>query len=245
MTLTVTLSVKDGMVFATDSRGTIGDPRGLTAQNDTMKKMYIIGKQTVLQMSGANETGAMIIDEIMQSNSGIKATLSTTEIMKRTRGILNNRYTEWFKNMPIKPKPDSETPERPGLNITIAGFDTLNGTSKHYIYLLSSGTNFAPQLCNTGMCLTGVPQYAIYLLHRLFSSEMSLENALSLAAYVITETATQDGKVGGPLRLMYLENNKDISELDQEKVRKIIAENEVRSTKLKKLFFDEESTNEN
>jgi len=91
MTLTVTLSVKDGIVFATDSRGTIGDPRGLTAQNDTIKKMYIVGKQTVLQMSGANETGAMIIEEILQANiSGQKIT-STTELMKKARGILNSR----------------------------------------------------------------------------------------------------------------------------------------------------------
>ena len=68
---------------------------------------------------------------------------------------------------------------------------------------------------------------------------MSLENALSLAAYVITETATQDGKVGGPLKLMYLENNKDIIELNADQTREIITENEERSKKLKKLFFDE------
>ena len=89
------------------------------------------------------------------------------------------------------------------------------------------------------MCLTGVPQYAIYLLHRLFSPEMSIQNALSLAAYVITETATQDGKVGGPLQLMYLENNKDIIELDADQTKKIVNENVERSNKLEKLFFNE------
>jgi len=39
MTLTVCIEGSDGMVLASDSRGTFGDPRGLTAQNDTIKKI--------------------------------------------------------------------------------------------------------------------------------------------------------------------------------------------------------------
>jgi predicted proteasome-type protease len=239
MTLTVALSVKDGMVFATDSRGTIGDPRGLTAQNDSIKKMYVIGKQTVLQMSGANETGSMIINEIMQMNSA-QTIISTTDLMNKSREILIKRYDEWFKHMSVTPIPNSGTPEKPALNITIAGFDKIGEDIEHRIYLLSHFNNFAPQLFNTKMCLTGVPQYAIYLSHRLFSPEMSIENALSLAAYVITETATQDGKVGGPLQLMYLKKDTNVIELTTAEVQKIVTENNERSNKLKKLFFSEE-----
>jgi 20S proteasome alpha/beta subunit len=64
MTLTIILAVNEGMVFATDSRGTIGDPRGLTAQNDSIKKQYKLDDNTIVQMSGSNEAGAIILDEI-------------------------------------------------------------------------------------------------------------------------------------------------------------------------------------
>jgi 20S proteasome alpha/beta subunit len=233
MTLTVALSVKDGMVFATDSRGTIGDPRGVTAQNDTIKKMYVVGKQTVLQMSGANEIGSNIIDEILQTDNP-QTLSSTTEVMDRARTLLKTRYDEWFKGMPISPIPNSGIPERPSLNFTIAGFDNTN---IHRIYSLNSSMNFAPLLFNTGMCLSGVLQYAIYLLNRLFSQEMDIEDALALAAYVITETATQDGKVGGPLQLMSLKDGGIVAELTADKILEIVNENTERSSKLKELFF--------
>jgi 20S proteasome alpha/beta subunit len=236
MTLTVALSVKDGMVFATDSRGTIGDPRGLTAQNDAIKKMYVVGKQTVLQMSGANETGSKIIDEILQTDNP-QTLSSTTDVMDRTRRVLKNRYEEWFARMPIIPIQNSGIPQRPSLSFTIAGFDDQDYKSMHRIYSLDSSFDFAPLLYNTGMGLTGVPQYAIYLLHRLFSQEMNIEDALALAAYVITETATQDGKVGGPLQLMSLKDGGSVVELTAEKILEIVNENMERSNKLKELFF--------
>lgn len=238
MTLTVALSIKDGMVFATDSRGTIGDPRGLTAQNDAIKKLYVLGNQTVLQISGANETGYMIIDELLKTCN--QSTMSTTEIMSKARDLLIKRYDEWFKNMPIIPIPNSGTPERPALNFTIAGFDNIESQNvAHRIYVLTSQNNFAPQLFNSGICLTGVPQYAIYLLHRLFSKDMSIDNALSLAAYVITETASQDGKVGGPLQLMSLKNGGEVAEISAEQIKQLVAKNNDISTKLKQLFLED------
>jgi len=141
--------------------------------------------------------------------------------------------------MPIKQVQNLGFPERPHLNITISGFDNHDTGYLHRIYSLNSGSNFAPQLFNTGICLTGVPQYAIYLLHRLFSSEMSVENALSLSAYVITETATQDGKVGGPLQLMSLKDGENVVEISQDDINKIVEENNTRSIKLRELFFSD------
>ena len=40
MALVVCFRGKDGLIFAADSRGTIGDPRGLTAITDSMLKMF-------------------------------------------------------------------------------------------------------------------------------------------------------------------------------------------------------------
>jgi len=39
MTLIASIKAQDGIVLASDSRGTIGDPRGLTAIDDVHKKI--------------------------------------------------------------------------------------------------------------------------------------------------------------------------------------------------------------
>jgi len=237
MTLTVALGVESGMVFATDSRGTIGDPRGITAQNDTIKKQYILSTHTVLQMSGANETGAMLIEEI-QKWCEKQENPTTTDIMYQTRKILITRYNEWFAGMPPIPLQNVQVPPRPQLNITICGYDIKsNHNPVQRIYLLSSSMNFPPQLFNTNMCLTGIPQYAIYLLHRLFTPTMPLSSAVRLAAYVITETATQDGKVGGPLQIIQMDVKNGAKGLNTDEINNIMKENNKINTKLRNLFL--------
>lgn len=54
------------MVLASDSRGTFGDPRGITAQNDNMKKVYGVSKYVGVLFAGSGELGANIINEIQK-----------------------------------------------------------------------------------------------------------------------------------------------------------------------------------
>jgi 20S proteasome alpha/beta subunit len=49
--------------------------------------------------------------------------------------------------------------------------------------------------------MIGVPQYAVYLSHRYYDPGISTDNATALAEYLISETASQDPKVGGPIRI--------------------------------------------
>jgi hypothetical protein len=43
------------MVLASDSRGTFGDPRAVTAQNDNMKKLYLVSKYVGVILAGSGE----------------------------------------------------------------------------------------------------------------------------------------------------------------------------------------------
>ena len=61
MTLLVALKGQDGLVLAADSRGTFGDPRGVTAQNDSQQKAHILSKHVAALQAGASEVGALII----------------------------------------------------------------------------------------------------------------------------------------------------------------------------------------
>jgi len=225
------------MVLASDSRGTFGDPRGVTAQNDNQKKLYGVSKYVGVLMAGSGELGAMIINEI-SAHVKDNNLVGVTAVMNATREILKKRYDEWFARFSLQPIPSLPSPVRPTLVVIIGGYDVDNAgkpvTQK--IYSLNCHLDFAPMLHDYGFALEGVAQYALYLLNRLYASE-SVKNLLPLAAYVITETASQDGKVGGPVQLMQIMPEEGCKILSTEEINSIIASNSSRSENLKVSFF--------
>jgi 20S proteasome alpha/beta subunit len=229
------------MVLASDSRGTFGDPRGVTAQNDNMQKVYRISKYVGVLLAGSGELGAMLIGEI--SNDVKKESIEgVTRVMEVTRGILKKRYDEFFPKFLVQPIPGVAASVRPGLVAIVGGYD-LDGNGKpaiQKIYSLNSLLDFAPMLHDYGFCLEGVAQYALYLLNRLYASESAVKNLLPLAAYVITETASQDGKVGGRVQMLKITPEEGCKILAAEEINSIIESNSVRSENLKVSFFKEE-----
>ncbi len=103
--------------------------------------------------------------------------------------------------------------------------------------MLNSQLDFAPQLCTTGHMLAGIPQYATYLIHRLYNPQMKLTNVCSLAAYLITETATQDPKVGGPVRIATITPGEGYRDLPETDIQVILNQNEDQNIRLREFFF--------
>ena len=62
MTLAVAIKAADAIIVAADSRGTIGDPRGLTAVNDTQQKLFQFGN-CALALAGSGEVALALLDE--------------------------------------------------------------------------------------------------------------------------------------------------------------------------------------
>lgn len=239
MTLVVCLKGKDGMVLASDSRGTFGDPRATTAQNDNMKKVYPASKYVGVLLAGSGELGAMIINEIQKKIEEDKKE-GVSPLMELIREILIKRYDEWFKGFQVIPVQGSVAPVRPTLVVIIGGYDLDNDgkPTVQRIYSLNCHSNFAPFLHDYGFALEGVAQYALYLLNRLHSPDSSVKNLLPLAAYVITETASQDGKVGGPVQMIKILPDSGCVTLNSEEINKIIESNFNRSKNLKVSFFE-------
>jgi len=213
MTLVVCLKGRDGLVLAADSRGTIGDPRGLTAINDSMIKLFKLSDYVGVLTFGQAELAAQLIQEI--KNSLRPEDLYISQIVDETRNILRTEFNEWFKNIPVDRRYKSVI-----IGFIIAGLEEDNTTKTYY---LNSALDFAPQLVVTSIAMGGVPQYATYLTHRLFNPNMSIEGLISLAHYVITETATQDPKVGGLVRVVKItpENGYEIlSQSDLDEIKK-------------------------
>jgi 20S proteasome alpha/beta subunit len=92
-----------------------------------------------------------------------------------------------------------------------------------------------------GFAVAGVPQYALYLLNRLYEPDRGVDELTALAVYVITETASQDGKVGGPIKVVTFRADTGCEALDEHAVLAVLDENRMRSQALRDSFYEESS----
>jgi 20S proteasome alpha/beta subunit len=234
MTLTVCLQGKDGLVLASDSRGTFGDPRGVTAQNDTIKKVYLVRNIGILSAGG--QQGNMIIEEVANVAEAENIE-SATKVMEKVREVGRKKFNEWFPAFPFLPVPGQNAAfSRPQLQLTIAGYDVEKEVVVPRMYSMISNFDFSPNLHDFGFALGGVAQYALYLLNRLYNVDMDIESLKHLAAYVVTETATQDGKVGGPVQMAVIVPKDGAYMVNSDEINSIVIKNEKRSKGLKDLF---------
>jgi 20S proteasome alpha/beta subunit len=230
MTLVVVLRSEDGLVIAGDSRGTIGDPRGLTAINDEHIKLFRLSKYCGLGVSGATEFASQAISVLQQKLEEEDIGEYVDQILERTRGVVRELYDNWFQKFPVA--------ERPLIALTLAGYaHNHDGSLTPKTYLISSQFDFAPQLFPLGNSLVGIPQYAVYLLHRFYDPKMKVESLARLAAYLISETATQDPKVGGPIRIATITKRAGYSAMTDEAAKAIVKKNTDQSKKLKEFFL--------
>lgn len=229
MTLVVALKTTGSIVLASDSRGTIGDPRGLTAINDTQKKLYPLGK-CGLGFSGASEVGASLLDELIKEGLD-DDTKQVDELVSQMGTKCRNLYSQWFPGM--------EFDKRPAVLFTVVGYRQVKPRPEvvyPMIYLLTSSLDFGPQLMSH-QSLIGVPQYAVYLMHRYYDTSISEEKGKALAEYLISETACQDPKVGGPVR-MALIGPVGYSEIDDTEIAAISDSNNDLNEQLRKFFTE-------
>jgi 20S proteasome alpha/beta subunit len=237
MTLLVCLKSEGKLVLACDSRGTFGDPRGVTAQNDSQIKLFRLTSRVGIMVAGVGELGATVVQalrvQITEDEAGID------EIIPKVSASLASMFDRWFPDEKFQiVQMNAEAPARPDIACVLAGFPRRGSKNEQegQIYSLVSQLNFAPLLHNYGFGLSGVAQYALYLMNRIYQSDITLENAISIAHYVITETATQDGKVGGPVRMAVISPDAGYSEIPSADSTKLKEKDRKVNEALAKLF---------
>ena len=207
VTLLTALKGKDGIALAADSRGTFGDPRGVTAQNDSQETAHILAPHVAALLAGSGEVGALIVRSAAEqiAQQGLDG---VTPVMELLRTTARTNYQEWFPSLAPIPAPQmvnsGQMAPRPDLALLVAGYECEAGvaTAEARIYQLGSNTDFSPMLHDYGFAVQGIVQYALHLLNCLYEPDRSIQELTPLAAYVIAETASQDGKVGGPVRVI-------------------------------------------
>ena len=200
MSLAVAIEATNGIVLTADSRATFGDPRGMTAVNDTVQKIYKLSPRTAVAMVGQAEIGNSLIQHIM---AGLAAQpgANVDQAAESIRSLGNQFFGQWFGPPQFMMGHSGPVPvPRPDVWFLLVGYDA-NGQSKIITMGSTPPFNFAPNLSTTGFAAAGVVPLAVYLLNRLYRRDLDLEITKDLAAYCIIETASQDGKVGGPIRL--------------------------------------------
>jgi 20S proteasome alpha/beta subunit len=239
MTLLVVLKGSDGLALAADSRGTFGDPRSITAQNDTMEKAFTVSPHVAVLLAGAGELGNTAMVGAIAAIKAAKLD-GVSAVLEPFRQHFRHQFEVWFPGVPAMPPPilaqTGQVATRPDIQLIVAGCDTP-GSTEASIYSLATGYDFAPMLHNYGFAVAGVPLYATYLLNRLHQPDRSVEELTALAVYVITETASQDGKVGGPIKVITVRPETGCVQLTAGQVAAIAQANEKRSESLRSSFY--------
>ena len=239
MTLLVALKGADGLVLAADSRGTFGDPRGVTAQNDAQQKAHILARHVAVLAAGSGEVGSLVI-ELARHKTDERQLDGATPVLEVLRETARASYNEWFPSVPaIQPLALIQTGQiavRPDLTFLVGGYE-MDGTPR--LFSLGSLFDFSPMLHEYGFAVQGVAQYALYLLNRLYEPDRTVQELVALAVYAITETASQDGKVGGPVNVVTIRPGDDgCQRLAPDAVAGVQAKNESRAQALRDSFYE-------
>ena len=243
MTLLVALKGDDGMVLGADSRGTFGDPRGVTAQNDSIRKAFILTSHVSAVQAGSAELGATVLKQTQDAIAGKAGIDGTVDVVNTLHETARRCYDTWFPSLPQTTilNPQTGVPMgRPDLTFIVGGYDKdQNGNFvRPSIYQLNSALNFAPMIHDYGFAVAGVPTYALYLLNRLYQPNRKvMEELVPLAVYTISETASQDGKVGGPIRIIVVcpTGSKELTDIEVDNIVKL---NLIRITVLRDSFYE-------
>ena len=233
MTLTVALLGRDGIVLASDSRATYGDPRDLTAQDDTQRKIHQIANCSGVLVAGDGGVFETLLDLYKSTNADGSAVRDVKEVAEGIQGIFKETLTKWLAPT-IQGVNAMQFTAPVNIVLTLAGYAASGDPC---LYSLHSSDWFVPRIVSAGFVLGGVPQYGLYLMMRLYERERSVEDLKHLSAYAIMETSSQDGKVGGPVQMSVIEPTGGYKEVQPEEVKQIIERNQQRSDALRRSFY--------
>jgi 20S proteasome alpha/beta subunit len=224
MTLVLALQASDGVVLAGDNRGTFGDPRGFMAISDMRKKVFPLTQYCGTGVSGPPDLASTLLKYLRQQLTSQNASF-IDEVVPISREVFRAQYNEWFQQFPME--------KRPVMAVIVAGYER-EGVPR--IYMLSSEFDYAPMLSDSGFHILGLPLFPTYLVNRFYDLNASRENVAVLAEYLISETASQDPKVGGPITIAVITPYHGYRELETDEIAMIHQRNEEQSHRLREYF---------
>jgi hypothetical protein len=122
MTLAVGIESANGIVLASDSRATFGDPRGLTVVNDTVNKIFTPTPRVAVVMAGQADTGNSLMNSISSNLNSLPAA-NVDQVAETIRVNGSQLFTQWFGPPQWLMGPNGPVPTpRPDVWFMVAGF---------------------------------------------------------------------------------------------------------------------------
>jgi len=217
LTLVTAAQGRNFIVAGADSRGTFGHPDVAFSSYDVMQKMVLVAPHVVVLSYGAGEVGDNLLNEFREGLQQEQPLIDGVRaILQSLQTFCQQRWNQWFVNVPFQ--------FRPVVAYIVAGLERAQDGdySVPLIYSMNSRMGFAPAFHRYGWSHGGVPIYAIYIFGRRYRPDMSVDKLCGLVAYGISETATQDQRVGGAIRLMKV-LPEGAQELNETEIRTVLA----------------------
>jgi len=187
MTVGISMILNDSVIFASDSLVSKGTSEMWVGE---CSKIFKLGEYVGGIVWGAIDLAMSIVDEFNNENVSFD---NYDGLIMKFSAFCRGRYKKIF-NSPFKRKIF--------LGYLIGFYDS--GGNRE-MYSIRSDFNFAPLRVSNGSEVVGVDKIARYLLAKHYKRDLSREQALVLAHYVVNENIKLLPLIGGPIQMSIID----------------------------------------
>jgi len=198
MTLVIAAHGSNFVILGADSRGTIGtEEQALIIGLDDQSKLISVTPHVGFLTFGLGDVAEMLVQEFRASSGSLDG---VSLVAERFRAHCRQRWNDWLTG--VRPE------YFPGFGFLISGLDVDQESrfAVPHTYSLLSESGFVPSFHRKFICM-GCPMLANYILNKQYREDLTLESLAPLVAYAISETASVDRRVGGPIKIAIIDGS--------------------------------------
>ncbi len=189
MTLVLALAGTDGVVLAGDRRTAIEEEerRLLT---DTSRKIFQVSDHVGVALCGRGDLGVYLIEKLIRE-AREREIDGISSLFEFAPQFLIAAYDEVTHRI--------QSGSKPPVGFIFAGLDrdAWGIYSQPRICSIYEWEGFQPLISTTGWDASGIVWIAEYLISRFYAPSMTVGQLCELASLAISETASEDSRVGG------------------------------------------------
>jgi len=198
MTLVLAAHGTNFVILGADSRGTIGtEEQGLIIGLDDRSKLIEVAPHVGFLLYGLGDVGEMLLQGFRTSHGNLDG---VSLVAENFRAHCRQKWNEWLTGV---------QPEYfPRFGFLISGLDPDEAGRfvVPHTYSLLSESGFVPGFHRKFIPM-GCPMLANYILNKRYREDLTLEALAPLVAYAISETASVDRRVGGPIKIAIIDSS--------------------------------------
>jgi len=198
MTLVIAAHGTNFVILGADSRGTIGtEEQGLIIGLDDRSKLIGVAPHVGFLLFGLGDVGEMLLHGFRTSHGNLDG---VSLVAENFRAHCRQTWNEWLTGV---------QPEYfPRFGFLISGLDP-DEAGRFVVprtYSLLSESGFVPGFHRKFVPM-GCTMLANYILNKRYREDLTLEALGPLVAYAISETASVDRRVGGPIKIAIIDSS--------------------------------------